>query len=205
MIFLALALAGDEGYDTFDPLAYKPGRPNIVDTPLDEVLDYTEVAFEGHIVEARKEIWMGPAGNIGMMVLRVAVDQELYGHVESGLIDVAVDDFMPPPLTPGLRVMFLAGYKTHQLHATSDAEFIYPDYLPYDDLFVPAVPGALYFQYSIDGTVSSTRFQSSPTARVSWAEGPDGSMLSWEEGIAALRVAIQATGRSGSTVAGVQP
>jgi hypothetical protein len=158
------------------------------------------VIVEGSILEVRDDLWIGPAGLSSLLVVRLAVEDELYGSVTSKVVDVAIHDDWPPKLKPGRRMMVIAGYQTFYLPTSAEAS-MFPTLPPYGDLMVPAVPGTIYIPGVRDGQLLMGGTRSNEG--VPWVYTEGGELRTYADGVEVLRQLVLATGRLGDTISGV--
>jgi hypothetical protein len=199
----ALALASPSGTVIGGPAG------NVRDTPLAEILRQSAVVIEGPVIETRTEIWMGPSNHAPMLIWRVAVEEEILGHVESGVIDLVVSDEWPPVLDPGERVMVMANLRTLYLPTYLSGRMERFEVFPaYDDLLVLTVYGSLYHTRTIrneDGTINE-EYWSSPVTQTGadWLpeDREERHRLAWDEILRRVRAAAATCAGCGATVAG---
>jgi hypothetical protein len=141
MVFMLPVAAASEPFDQY---ALRPGEPNLIDTPLEEVLRRSAVVIEGMVLEERVVTWLGPADTTSFLVWRVRVDEELLGHVESGVVDVAVISPFPPTADYGDRVLLVGAPMVLAMPTHLSADVLKLPWPGYADVLVPTVPGGLY-------------------------------------------------------------
>ncbi len=196
---LVVALASD----VTDPLDYRPGSFNVRDTPLQQILERSAVVVEGELVEVRDDVWLGPEGAYTRLIWRIRVEEEMVGHVQSGYVDLSVEDWWPPRLKPGERILVMAGPQTLYAPVSENQIDAISGYPAYDDLLVPTAYGSMYFTMrllhleDVSTEWGSTRSQDD----VSWLER-DEPVERWSELLDIVRAASALCSSCGFEVAG---
>jgi hypothetical protein len=196
MLFVLRVAAASEPFDQY---ALRPGEPNLIDTPLEEVPRRSAVVIEGMVLEERVVTWLGPADTTSFLVWRVRVDEELLGHVESGVVDVAVISPFPPTADYGDRVLLVGAPMVLAMPTHVSADVLKLPWPGYADVLVPTVAGGLRQAVIEEGQLIVT---SQWSAR---ADDPYYHAGNWNATVAALRRDIQATPCQGcgATIPGV--
>ena len=215
MVVFGWALASDIVRDT-DTYSR---RANIVTMELDAVLDETQVIVEGPVIDERVDVWLETTGLSGARIVRMSVENELFGHVASGVVEFELSDDWVQPLDVGQRVMVFLGYKGCPYSRTLATRGL-PEWAPFNDLLTTAVPGTFYMRYiknegNQDGipeedTIDFSLAQALSGRYVPWVYTGrivDGKheFHTWQGAMETLRAHVAATGRVGSTISGVTP
>jgi len=198
LMLLSLAL----GSDVVDPLAYRPGSFNVRDMPLQEILERSAVVVEGVLEEVRDDVWLGPEGAYTRLIWRIRVEEEMLGHVESGYVDLSIEDMMPPTLNPGERILVMAGPQTLYSPVSEHRIDAIDSYPAYGDLLVPTAYGSMFHTVLIsfpddEWEWSSTRKHDA----VPWL-APLSAYWKWSDLVASVRNAASLCEGCGATVRG---